>query len=59
MSNLPTYHGMPALTPRKPTISMCDKIAEILEEYLPHPSDDEYRDAADAILVAFTVTERK
>jgi hypothetical protein len=38
---------------------MCDKIAEILEEYLPHPSDDEYRDAADAILVAFTVTERK
>jgi hypothetical protein len=34
--------------------SMREKIADILEEYLPHPSDDEYLDAADAIMAAFT-----
>jgi hypothetical protein len=31
-----------------------EKIVDILEEYLPHPSDDEYLYAADAIMAAFT-----
>lgn len=62
MSNLPTYHGMPALTPRKPAMSMRDQVKDIIDENLSYDYDGSvsgFEDAADAILAVFTVTERK
>ena len=62
MSDLPTYNGMPALTPRVPTVSMRDKIRYIIDENVAYDYDGSvsgFDDAADAILAAFTVTERK
>jgi hypothetical protein len=62
MSNLPTHNSIPALTPRDTKASIREHIAAIIatdiDQHVERGGLWSGLKAADAILAAFTVTER-